>query len=117
MISAARLAAIFDAMGSLTAHDLAALPRMTRYTDISTGNAAHIPLGNLVVDLFMHGDDVYRQGLADLVSMKLGDQPVAWRGHHLHPKAHDTWTYVDGAERPKAGLGGLVDLEPLFREA
>lgn len=114
MVSAARLAALIDAMGSIDANDLGALEEHDKYAIVLSGDKQ---IGACdVIRLFIYGDDAYKQGVADLVSKKLGDEPVAWRGHHLHPKAQDNWTYVDGAEKPKVGLGGLTDLEPLFRE-
>jgi hypothetical protein len=118
MISAARLTALISALGSLSARDLDGLPGKSSCKPLRPESHADDLLDpDNVIMSFIYGDEAFRDGVAALVSEKLGDTPVAWRGHHLHPQARDTWTYVDGTEKPKVAIGGLTDLQPLYIEA
>ncbi|WP_327210197.1 hypothetical protein [Rhizobium leguminosarum] len=118
MVSVARLTAIISALGSLSARDLDGLPGHSACLLVRPESHADDLLDpDNVIMSFIYGDEAFRDGIAALVSAKLDDKPVAWRGHHLHPEAQDVWSYVDGPEKPKSGIGGLAGLEPLFGQA
>jgi hypothetical protein len=118
MVSSARLTAIISALGSLSARDLDGLPGRSACLLVRPESHADDLLGpDNVIMSFICGDEAFRDGVAALVSEKLDDRPVAWRGHYLHPAAQDSWSYVDGTEKPKVAIGGLTDLQPLFVEA
>lgn len=118
MVSAARLTAIISALGSLSARDLQTMPGRSTCAPLRAESHADDLLDpDTVIMSFIYGDEAYREGVAALVSKKLGDRPVAWRGRHMHPQARDVWTYVDGEKRPEVRIGGLTDLQPLFVEA
>lgn len=47
-----------------------------------------------------------------MVDVTVKQQPVAWRGKHMHP-INAGWVYVDGPNKPDVKFGGLAWLEPL----